>query len=212
MAVTPIMQRILATRAIKLKDGKLRIWGIPAAIYSLFSICYITRLLEKGYAGKDVLYWAGYHQSVGATRMMTKRFGYKKKIIENVAAHSTMLGLGAIDPVVINFKKKLFVFRQKSECALEYLKEYGLQSKPACHFLRGQCAGTLDELFKNEKFVVLETKCMAKGDRICEIVAKPKKEWDARDINLKEQLPEPLPSPEELGYRRESLELPQRGA
>lgn len=205
-----LMQRIMATRALKLKDGRLRIWGIPAAIYSFFTISYLTRLLEKGYSGPDVFYWAGYHQSKAATHTMVKRFGYKKKIIEAVAAHSTMLGLGTIDPVVVDLKKRLFVFRRRSELALEYLKEYGRKGKPLCHFYRGQCAGTLDGLFNDGKFLVIEKKCIAKGDKICEIIAKPIDKWDLTDPSVREQIPKKLPAPEDLGYKRSSHELPQR--
>jgi predicted hydrocarbon binding protein len=204
------MQRILATRAIKLKDGQLRIWGIPAAIFSLFSVCYMARLLEMGYKGKDVMYWAGYHQSVGATHTMTDRFGYKKKVIENVAAHSTMLGLGTVTPVVIKLNKRYFVFRRKSEEAIEYLKEYGIQKEGVCHFYRGQCAGLIASLFPSEEFLAMEVSCIAKGGRACDIVVKPKKEWDMNDLSVRNQLPQMLPSPVDLGYRRASSELPQR--
>lgn len=212
MPSNSLMQRIIANRALKLKDGSLRIWGIPAAIYSLFSISYITRLLEMGYGGPDVFYWAGYHQSKAATHTMVKRFGYKRKVIEAVASHSAMLGLGTIDPVVVNVRKKLFIFRRQSELAEEYQKEYGYQKKPICYFYRGQCAGTLDGLFQGEKFLVIEKKCMATGNKFCEIVAKPVKRWDTKDDLVLEQIPKPMPSPEDLGYKRPSHELPQRDA
>jgi predicted hydrocarbon binding protein len=210
MAVTPIMQRILATRAIKLKDGKLRIWGIPAAIYSLFSICYITRLLEKGYAGKDVLYWAGYYQANAATHTMRDRFGYKKKVIENVVNHNYMLGLGLIDARMINLKKKRFVISSKSEVALEYLKEFGIQQHPVCHFFRGQSAGLITALFEDEEFLAVETKCIAMGNTSCEVVVKPINDWNLSDEFVNNQVPRKMPSPADIGYKRVSSELPQR--
>jgi len=204
------MQRIIATKALKFRDGKLRIWGIPAAIYSLFSVSYITRLLEKGYKGADIFYWAGYHQSKAATHTMVKRFGYKKKVIEAVSAHSTMLGLGTVEPVVIDIRTKYFLFKRRSELAIEYLKEYGRQNKPICYFYRGQCAGLIDALFEGEEFVAVEKKCIAMGHKICEVIVMPKKKLNLSDKFVKEQIPTVLPSPFELGYKRPSPELPQR--
>ncbi len=205
----PLMQRIIATRAIKLKEGKLRIWGVPAAIYSLFTVSYMTRLLEKGYSGKDIFYWAGYYQSKAATHTMKDRFGYKKKIIENVCAHSYMLGLGGAKPKIIDVKRKRFIINSPSEPAKEYLRDFGINKEPVCHFFKGQCAGLINTLFE-EEFLAIEEKCIAMGDKICQINVKPKKDWNLKDKNVKAQIPKKMPSPAELDCKLSKKYLPQR--
>ena len=210
MPSNSLMQRIMATRALKLKDGRLRIWGIPAAIYSLFSMCYMTRLLEMGYGGPDLFYWAGFYQAQAATNTMLKRFGYKKKVLQAMAEQSGMLGLGLAESVVISLKKKIFMFRRKSELPQEYMKEYGRQKVPVCHFFRGLSAGVISALFPEEDFLAVETNCMVCGKSTCDVVVKPRKEWNPTDKLVMNQIPKKLPSPQDLGYKRLSEELPQR--
>ncbi|HDP70635.1 MAG TPA: hypothetical protein ENN38_07525 [Actinobacteria bacterium] len=59
-----------------------------------------------------------------------------------------------------------------------YLELYGKSSKPQCYTLTGLAAGLMDLVYGREfpnglnTFESVETKCRAKGDKVCEFVVK----------------------------------------
>lgn len=63
---------------------------------------------------------------------------------------------------------------QDSVVSKIYLNNYGVSEIPVDHIVRGLMAGGGCIIHKNPTIEMVETKCMAKGNKYCEIVAKPR--------------------------------------
>ncbi len=63
-----------------------------------------------------------------------------------------------------------------------HLSEFGVSETPVCHSLVGYAIGWCSAFLGRERLMGVETKCVARGDEICEIVIKPENEWDPDDI------------------------------
>ncbi|MGM5485025.1 MAG: V4R domain-containing protein [Nanobdellota archaeon] len=192
-----ISKRVLLSKALRFKDGRINIWGIPGSLFSNYSLCYFIRALEveNNIQGLDTFYWMGFYQGHGAALVIKNKFGINKKVLENVVGQGEMLGYGRIFIKKHDFKRCDFIFEVDSSIAEQYRSVYGKSDKGVCYHFMGLFAGTVSCLL-NKDVSCVEKKCMAKGDKFCIFRVKETHEFDEKD------LPKKMPSPERLGDKK----------
>lgn len=191
-----ILERIMRFKALKWKDGKVLLWGMPSLLIAVYINTYIQKSLERNYGKKEMmsfLYDLGRFQSGWAFKLMSKRFGYAKTLADKIKLIKLHLdwgpfvGLGIYKWVKIDFKNKIFIVHGKSTMAEGYKKFFGIQKEPIDHYMRGQMNVFMEEVLKEKMFTV-ETKCIATRDSFCEFVIKPVDSWDKKDRLVKSQM------------------------
>jgi len=63
-----------------------------------------------------------------------------------------------------------------------HLSEFGVSETPVCHSLVGYAIGWCTAFFGRGRLMGVETKCIASGDDVCQIVIKPEAEWQPEEI------------------------------
>jgi len=198
-----ISHRVLMSNAIKFRDGKLFIWDIPGAIFSNYAFAYQFGILNhmNNKQGIDAIYWMSFYQAYGASIVIKKKFGIQQKVLENVVGQGEMLGHGKVFIKRADFEKAEIIIEVKSSIAEEFLTVFGVSKKAICHHIRGLIAGTVSYL-TGKDIICIEKECIAKGNKICVFIAKPKKDFDSMDEVIKFQTPETFPAPDTLGDKR----------
>ncbi len=206
-----ISKKALMTDSIKFKNGELLIWNIRAMIFSNYSLSYMFRVFDvkKSKEGIDGLYWMSFYQAVGATTVTKQRFGINTRVLENIVGQGEMLGYGKTKINRANFNDCHFIFETQSSLAKEFLSIFGIQKTPVCHHLRGLLAGTISTLTQKD-IICIEEKCIAKGNQSCVFIVRPKDEFDMKNEDIKSQVPEKFPNPNDLGYKRNIAVLEQK--
>jgi len=63
-----------------------------------------------------------------------------------------------------------------------HLAEFGVSASPVCHSLVGYAIGWCSAFLGRGRLLGMETKCVAKGDDICQIIVKPESEWRPEEV------------------------------
>jgi predicted hydrocarbon binding protein len=200
-----ILKKLIGFNALNWSDGKFTINKMSGIIHLLYVNVYQQRLLEQQFGKKGAmehLYSLGIFQGRQGFKIISERFGYKKKLdkkklLEFNSKQSEFVGLGKCKWIKIDFVNNIFILRMQSAMAKEYRRLFGLQKEPIDHLIRGITAAFIEELTGN-KVLSIETRCIAKGDKLCEFVVKPIHNWNKNyvlsteqnvdEINLKEEL------------------------
>lgn len=175
-----ILQKILMFNALKFKDGRLSVGGIPGMLSPLSTIIYLQTILEEEYGKKaeKIIYAIGKFQGSEGVKLINQKFGYaqkitdKKRMLDFSTGQSEATGLGKFQWVVVDFEKEFFIARGKSSIGLEYRKMHGIQKRPIDHFIRGQGAAMIENIL-NKNVRCVETRCVAMGHPYCEFIVKP---------------------------------------
>jgi len=84
---------------------------------------------------------------------------------------------------------------KNSAVAKDYLRSFGKSKEPVCHLIRGGIAGGANARKNRTDMEVVEKKCIAQGDPICEMVLRPRSEFlklnspvVKKQLNLKSSL------------------------
>jgi predicted hydrocarbon binding protein len=206
-----ILQKVMRFQAIKHRDGKFLLWGIPCFISQLYAYVYLCRLIENRFGKKENMnlnYNFGKLQAREGFRMISERFGYaetirdKKMMLEFNSGQAELVGIGSLDWVKMDFEKNYFILRVKSPIAEEHKRFFGLQREPVDHFIRGEMTAYIEEI-SGKKIFTLEKICIAMGKPCCEFIAKPVEEWDKNDPLVKSQWVDDLPGMKDLGAKIE---------
>ncbi|MBI2549197.1 hypothetical protein HYW21_07655 [Candidatus Woesearchaeota archaeon] len=206
-----ILQKVLGFKAFQHRDGKLFLWGVPGTLSPLYVSVYLVRLMEKELGEKKTMslfYHSGRFQGKQAFEIISKNFGYaetlhdKKELLLFNTGQGDVIGLGSFEWTMVDFNKKYFVAKVKSNIAEEYKRFFGNRKSGVDYFVRGIVSTFVEELIK-EPTLTIETKCVGSGKPFCEFVTKPVKHWDKNDPLVKEQTPENLSSFKELGAKIE---------
>lgn len=205
-----LLQKVLRFKALQHKEGRLKLWGIPAFLSPAYVFVYQQEMLIKkvGYKkAMDIMYLTGKFQARQAFRMISKRFGYaktipdKKKLLDFEIGQGIVAGHGPFKCVHADFKDKTFIIKGISVMAEEYKRFYTAKKRFIDHFLRGLIVAFVEEV-SEEKMMCIEKKCISRGNQFCEFVIKPVDKWDKEDLIVKEQfVKEDCPEFKELGAK-----------
>lgn len=203
-----ILEKTKRFKELRHENGKVYLWNYTALIDPLITQAYYVRLLEK-LCGREEInkarYFAGKIQAIKGLEIINQKFGYaktipgKKKLFYFNAGQSEILGFGKYK-WTLDFRKNYFVGTTRSPFAEEYMKMWGTQKAPVDHWFMGAWAGCAEAITK-KKMVCVETRCIAKGNTICEFVVKSPDKWDKNVVQENKILFEKPPSMEDLAER-----------
>ena len=188
-----LVKEMLTSGVIDIQNGELIAWDMPCILYPVNSVLLIN-IMKKRYPEMtmdELNYQIGKMQSHRGNRVLVQRFGFKanQKLMQEAFGKSEILGMGVFEFLSFDLENKVFVINNKcNSYAKQYLKVFGKQKEPVCHYLRGLCAGSFQAFFEDEEIVCIETSCIAKGDKECLFTIKPLSKWNVKDPLVKKQL------------------------
>lgn len=93
--------------------------------------------------------------------------------------------VGEFDVVNIDVKEKKSIIQVRNSAVAQWFKN---GNSAVDDVVRGYNAGVAAVMFGDRDVDVVETKCVAKGDRVCEFVCKPTKDFDFNSEIVSAQL------------------------
>ncbi len=193
-----------------LEDGGLSLLGTRANIVAVFVDVFRQKLMEEelGYKkASSIIYNVGQFTGQQAWNLIAKKKGMEKrmplkKLFEYNLGQSEFIGRGKLILQLFNLKEKIFVLHLTSSFAKEYKRLFGNSKNCVDHIYRGMAAAFGKAIFK-EPCLCIETKCIAKGNEICEFIVKPTKKFKLKKKEKDLFLMESMPSFKELGAKKE---------
>jgi predicted hydrocarbon binding protein len=179
-----VFEKLLALRQVSFGKGKIILFGQPDLLVPAKGFLKIQKELEKN--GKEnIIYLAGKEAGYNWFEGMSKN---RKMFVEDVAKWGsdlvTLSGWGTAELKEIKKDEKYLKFNLINSTIAEI---YGESKFPVCHMFRGLVAGAAEFTFKS-KIDAIETKCISKGDPICEFIIQPKNKFDKKNNLVKKQL------------------------
>lgn len=207
------LKRIIFGKQLKHDKGQLVLLGVPSYLFALNSLVTFQKMLEDahGKTGLSYMYYLlGYQTGMGA-KIMKNRLGMaKEKAMQMHMGQSEMVGAGNIEFVRMDMKANHFVLRSESSFAKEYLHAFGQQKEPVDWMFKGGITYLLNEYLERDDMVCIETSCIAQGKQYCEFLAKPAKDFDLKDPEIKKQLPEKVDFDFKKIMEKNFMGMPQR--
>lgn len=176
-SVGDFVRKMMLGREVEFKDGRLYFLGKECSVISneTFAKLHHNAIMEFGERGEKYLFDVGREQGKGAVKRY-KKFGiFKNTLYKFGLPTAALFGYGEIELIERNEKEGTTKIKIKhSPIAEAWVKLFGKNDKPICHFLRGEFAGATSEVDSCEVETV-ETKCLAKGDPYCLVEIRCKK-------------------------------------
>ncbi len=185
----PIIQKVQGLRALQYKDSNLLLWDTPCILIPVQMEAYKNLICDTALDGKykTLHYLTAKLQAKTGVKIINERFGYaetlldKRKLLEFNMGQFELLGHGKVDILKADFENLDFLFKTNSTYAQEYKSMFGIQKKPVDITMAGMSAGCLEQITGKQLFC-LETRCVAKGDTVCEFIIKPLNKWNKKEI------------------------------
>ena len=177
----PSLLHYIETGQLVFREGSIVFFGYNMIFTPTRTMALIRHLLLENYGDKatDVLYKGGYGHLKHIFGTFSSKFDLskmdQKTFLDLFTPSGQTLGLGEFKVISLNPKTGLTVLTSNNNPFAQTYKEmYGKQEKGVDDFIRGMIA-YLSEAFSKKQATCEETKCIAKGDKYCEFITKPKK-------------------------------------
>ncbi|PIN98456.1 MAG: hypothetical protein COT90_04265 [Candidatus Diapherotrites archaeon CG10_big_fil_rev_8_21_14_0_10_31_34] len=166
------------------EEGRINLFGMPISMVSPYFVVELQKELEKKNLD-NLIYFVARNFGKHWFNSMGDSYGLKMKDVMKWGPN--IISLAGWGKVTVRKKKdsekSLFVTLEKSVNS----EIYGKSSKAVDHLFRGLVCGAWSYVY-GEDLDAIETKCRAKGDKICEFVIMPKKNFDLTNAEIKRQL------------------------
>ncbi|MFH1256692.1 MAG: 4-vinyl reductase [Candidatus Diapherotrites archaeon] len=174
----------MAVGQLNFDKGKIELLKQPVAILPVDFIVEVQKQLEK--EGRENLIY--YSMRDATISWFNSLYDYFKISREDVVKWGldivTAAGWGITKIDKIDSKEKIVIFTLEDST---FANRYGKSRLAIDHFARACTAGG-GALILNADVEAIETKCIAKGDKLCEFIVKEKDAWDKNDPLVKQQL------------------------
>ena len=135
--------------------------------------------------GKECYYSAKLTTHNHLTSLLEKEYGLVHYKLEQwMRDVAELMGWGVFTILNVDWKKKEALITVKDS---PVAKEMGRVNYAVDHVSRGATAGAISIIFRTN-IDVIESKCISKGDIVCEFVVKPNKKFSFRDKLVKQQM------------------------
>lgn len=173
------VKKLMFARQLKMEKGRIDMLGQRMMIIPTYTFaCMIKNAKDPIETGKFI-YDACKHtnrDALGFTYKVSEKFGLKgADLIRWMANIATMAGFGIIEVIEINENKKTAAVHITDSPMVQIIRnsKYSVD-----HPIRGYMAGAAEVIFnglekdnkKWKKYDYIETKCMAKGNNVCEFI------------------------------------------
>ncbi len=179
-----IVKKLMFAREIDFEEGEINLLGHPIIMCPIATLVEIRRFLENIDA-TALLYRASKNSGLDYMKDMKKKFGMKPRDLMKWGVNTISLaGWGKTKILNVDFDKKVarLVLEDSS-----FVRCYGKSKEPVDDVFRGYIASAATIFFRTDADAI-ETKCKAKGDRLCEVIAKPRGRFDTKKPGIKKQL------------------------
>lgn len=175
---------LMLHRQLVFEEGRMSLFKTPLAIVAPDFIVDLQKELEKRNL-ENLIYLSARTFGKQWFASMDKNYGLKTKDIMKWGPD--IISLAGWGKVTVKTKKDsemtVAISLEKSVNALLY----GSANKSVDHLFRGLVCGAWSYVY-GEDLEAIETKCLAKGDKVCEFIIMPKKNFDLNDSAIKQQL------------------------
>jgi len=159
------------------EEGRLLLDDVPLILAPRYFIAQLQKTMEElagERAAATMAYKAGFTSGYYFAEKQSKIFGVSgREILQTYLNIASRRGWGKFTIVEYDQEK----LTAKITIQASIAEEWGNVGRPVCHMWRGGIAGILqyiaDTTGKKIRIVGKETKCIAKGDPHCEIIAQP---------------------------------------
>lgn len=188
-----LITKLIGLNALTFSDGEFRIWNVGMMFFPYNVTAFIQHSFHEKFGKKadDILYYIGKLQAYNGTMLIMKEFGIKntESMYDLFSGQTAMVGVGTAKITVSDPEHKHIVMQTINNPYMrEYIRIYGQTGDFSDHYLRGLATGASEAVIEGE-LVGIETKCIAKGDPVCEVDIKAKEKWDLNDKEVKAQFP-----------------------
>ncbi len=180
-----IVKKLMMARQLSMEEGRLILLNQNILMMPVAGLVGIQKELEK--EGKEnLIYIASKRTGVWWAEQMRKYFSAKKMDLEKWGINVISLaGYGIPRVIDIDHENKRMIQELGNSTVAE---EYGNVGRCVDHMFRGYIAGVARLFFEGSDVDCVEILCKSKGDKICQFVIKPKKDFDQSNPLVKKQL------------------------
>lgn len=180
-----VVAQLLLHKQLKFEEGNIILLGQNVIIFPYENLFSIQKIIENSGKTYD-LYLSS--KELGKTWIKNLLRAYKMEAIKEQANWGekvfTLAGLGKMKVLKLDVKDSTMIYRIYDSITAHH---YGKTGRCVCHIPRGWFAGASCVFFKKNVDAV-ETKCLSKGDGYCEFIVKPKRNFDLKDKETRQQL------------------------
>lgn len=179
-----IVKKLMFAREIDFEEGSINLLGHPIVMCPVVTFVEIRKMLETVDA-TALLYQASKTSGIDYMKSIGKKFGMKEQDLLKWGVNTISLaGWGKTKILKLDPEEKISITVLEDS---SFVRCYGKSREPVDDIFRGYAAATASICFKTDMDVI-EVKCKAMGDRVCEIVAKPFGSFDMKDPSVRKQL------------------------
>jgi len=176
-----VFSKLLMHKKLKFEKGEIELLDQGVSIIPLE---YLISL-QKSMPSENQLYFSAKEMGVEWFVNMYKEFKINKQdVLDWGVKILALAGWGDIKVVKLDRVKKTYLVEAVNATEA---KAYGSSNHAVDHFIRGCFAAGGTVIFDVECDCV-ESKCISKGDKICEFIVKPSESFDKNEILVKTQL------------------------
>lgn len=165
-----VFKKLMFARQISFEEGKITMLNQPIIIAPLYLFVNFKKDLESKYSVEEtdkIIYNASKETGIKYVNLLKKHFKMSKVDMIKWAANSiTLSGWGKVIVVKVDATACRSILQVTDSW---FAREYGKSTRPVDVILQGFFAGGATEVF-GKNVECKETKCISKGDRICEFV------------------------------------------
>jgi len=178
---------LLAHKQLTFEDGSIKLLEQNVVMFPFENLYRIQKIIEKSNRINELYLSA---KELGNNWIESLFRVYKMDTIEEQANWGekvfSLAGMGKMRVVKWNVKDSTMVYRSFDSVIAKY---YGKVGHAVCHIPRGWFAGASCVFFKKDVDAV-EVDCLARGNKFCEFVVKPKCKFDFNNSLVRKQLRE----------------------
>jgi len=179
-----LLSDLMIHKQLRYEEGRIQLLDQRVCMFPLDMLSQLQKELENEDSGNLVYYMA---KKTGVTWFKNLYSSFKIKRVDVIKWGFNVISLagwGIPNIVKMDREKKIMVFTLKDA---GQAKVYGKSDESVDHYFRG-CAASAGVLLFECNCDAIETKCISKGDSICEFVVKPKENFDLTTAVVKSQL------------------------
>lgn len=171
-----------------MEKGEILLLGQRMIMAPAVTFYYLEHALPQNELSNKLIYYAcKLANTDGYAKGLFEHYNLKgEKLLQWMANSAQLAGWGEFNVINIDRENKRTVMHVNNSAIAQLFKN---SKEPVDHIVRGYSAGVASLVFEdNIDFV--ETKCAAMGDKYCEFISKPTKDFDFSSELVSNQLDE----------------------
>jgi predicted hydrocarbon binding protein len=181
-----LVKKLLIARQLEMERGSIKVLKNRMTMFPSAFFAYLLKVSKDPIKMGKECYYAGKLTTYNHfTYLLEKEYGLVQHNLEKWMKEVAELGgWGEFDIINANWDKKEAVINIKNSPLSEFINK---TTYSVDHVSRGATAGAISLIFRTD-VEAIETKCVSKGDIICEFIVKPKEKFSFKERLVKEQL------------------------